>query len=531
MDLSPKQLQTIKQRIGDRLWRLNNLYYIINEHSQRVLMQLRENQQLLYDLMDYWNLILKARQHGITTFIDVLMLDGCVFNPNVHAGIIAHDLKSAQRIFYNKILYPYDNLPGVVKDAVKPHKRDGMELRLSNGSSIWVGTSMRSSTLRMLHISELGKICAKFPKKAEEVKTGALPTLHEGSLLFVESTAEGAAGDFYNMATESESLTAQAAKQGIKLNKQQMKFHFYPWYTHPGNLTDPTGIDASPELERYFDELERKLSITLSPDRRAWYALKKDGPGGLGKLMKRENPSYPKEAFEQAVEGAVYGEELSEAMDDGRIGFYPWEQLAPVFTFWDLGYRDATSVIFAQFIRGEIRIIDYYEMKGRGAHYHAEQVLGKPYTYITSDKAHFGPHDVMNHEKGTGIVLKDTYKAAGIDFGVANRPRVKSDGIQAVRAIFDKVTFNEKTTDRLRACLGYYRYEWDEDAVAYKKDPVHDWASDAADALQTLAMRYRYGTIEGERIGYPAPIPANVDMDDSDEDFNPLDFELGRRAG
>lgn len=503
-----------EKNLSDRRWRLNNLYRIITDQSEEIDFTLNLPQTMFYDKLWYWNLLLKARQLGFTTEIDLFMLDACLFNNNIQAGIIAHDLKSAQRIFYQKIKFPYENLHSELRKRIPATKCDAMELRLANGSSIWVGVTMRSATLRMLHISELGKICAKYPEKAREIQTGALPTLHDGSWLFVESTAEGAAGLFYDMAMDSQTLTTDADRAKRKLNKQQMRFHFFPWYKHPTNLTNTEGISVSDELIRYFDGLEDKLGIKLNPERRAWYALKKNGPGGLGKYMKRENPSTPQEAFEQSVEGAVYGEEMEEARNDGRIGFYPWVKTEPVYTFWDIGYGDATTVVFVQFIKDQIRVIDDYSMVGRGAPYHSSQIKGKEYVY----KDHYGPHDIMNHEKGTGIVLKDTYDVLlGKIMNVVERPKLKADGIDAVRAIFNRLVFNERTTHDLRKALAFYRYEWDEDNVCYKKDPVHDWASHFADAMQGLAMQYRYGTINGKLLGYPQPIPANVGRSSPDK--------------
>jgi hypothetical protein len=485
------------------------LYHIVDELSNDIVFKLttRPVLEVFYNAMWFWNLILKSRQHGITTLIDIFMLDACLFNNNIHAGIIAHDLKSAQRIFYNKIKYPYEHLPESLQNCIILEKSDSMELRMSNGSSIWVGTSMRSSTLRMLHISEHAKICAKYPEKAREIKTGALPTLHEGSYLFDESTAEGGAGDFFDIATTSQIETKDAEKNNRKLNPQQIRFHFFGWYEHPGNATDPKGIKISDSLIDYFKVLEGVQGIKLTPEQMAWYSLKRDGPAGLGSYMKREHPSTPQEAFEQSVEGAVYGEELEEARNDGRIGFYPWDKTAPVYTFWDIGYGDATAVVFAQFIRNQVRVIDHYNMTGRGAAYHAAQIKQKEYVY----GEHFGPHDIMNHEKGSGIVLKDTYDSLlGSTMRVVERPKLKADGIDAVRAMFNHVVFNEKTTRDLVKSLSFYRFEWDDDKACFKKDPLHDFTSDDADAMQTMAMQWRYGVIGNERLGYPHAIPVRV---------------------
>ena len=59
--------------------------------------------------------------------------------------------------------------------------------------------SLRSGTLQYLHVSEYGKICAKFPDKAREVRTGALNTVDKNGIVFIESTAEGQDGHFFEL--------------------------------------------------------------------------------------------------------------------------------------------------------------------------------------------------------------------------------------------------------------------------------------------------------------------------------------------
>jgi hypothetical protein len=118
-------------------------------------------------------LILKARQLGISTFVSLLFLDRCLFNSNQHTGIIAHTREDAEMLF-RRVKFAYDSLPVEIKALRMANTDNARELQLSNGSTLRVGTSMRSSTLQYLHISEFGKICAKYPDKAREIVTGAL---------------------------------------------------------------------------------------------------------------------------------------------------------------------------------------------------------------------------------------------------------------------------------------------------------------------------------------------------------------------
>ena len=505
--VASKSRTLLKERLSDPLWRLNNLYWIINEDSRRVKFKMRFAQRKFYDEMWYWNELLKSRQHGFSTLIDLLALDLCLFNDNIEAGIVAHTLKDVQHIFATKIKYPYDNLPNAIKDRIPAIKCDANEIKLANNSWLRVATSMRSSTLRLLHVSERGKMCAKYPKKAEELKTGTIPTLHEGSYFFDESTAEGGAGDFYEGCMQAQADTARE-KEGIKLNKMQCRFHFFAWHDDPKNATDPQGITISDELNRYFADLSGTHGIELSESQMAWYALKRDGAQGLGRLMKREHPSYAAEAFEQAVEGAVFGEEMEEVKASGRIRFLPYQENEPVYTFFDLGVGHPTSIGFCQFVQEEVRIIDYHELAGRGIVYHCKVVKDKPYIY----GQHFVPHDAKKRSRETETPLIDTMRELlGHDkVTLVERCQAKSDSIQAARMIFPHVFFDTKKTSRLVKCLGFYRHEWDDEAQRFKDKPEDDWSADGADMFQCLGTVWVTMPIGGKRLGRTAPLSGNI---------------------
>ncbi len=517
MAMIPKTKADLHKCLKQKVWRKNNLFTIVDESGQLVPYRQRSVQREYAANRHGLDVILKSRQHGFTSETDIDILDDCLFTPNLSCGIIAHTKIDAAEIFETKVKLPYFHLPEAIRKG-NPHvKCDGGTLRLSNGSSIRVAVSFRSATTHRLHVSELGKICAKYPKRAEEIKTGTLPSVHPqmGGQATIEGTAEGAAGDFYDICIQSQADTAQAEKEGRPLHPLQWKFHFYAWWRDPKNAVDPLGITVSDQLAQYFSELaENGLVTTIN--QQAWYAAKKDGAGGLGRLMKREHPSTVDEAFEAAVQGAVFADELSEARADGRVGFYPWMKNAPVYTFWDLGYRNSTCVGFVQFIKEQVRVIDYYTARGRGAAYHAAQVNGKPYDY----REHHMPHDIMCHEKGSGIILKDTYQNLfKAPIQTVTRPKLKRDSLDALSDTFPALCFNAKTCavgkneENLIKSLGWYRYEWDADHAVWSKVPVGDWAADPADMMQTLALQYRYGQIDGEHIGYPYAIPKNIHDD------------------
>src|ERR1700733_7248206 len=241
---SKSDIAIAQQRLADPKWRLNNLYWIVNKQGGRVLFKLNWAQEELYNNMWYCNLILKARQLGISTFVSLLFLDRCLFNSNVSAGIIAHTLEDAQQLF-RRAKFAYDNLPEELQALRQSNMDTAQMIQFSNGSSLRVGMSLRSSTFQYLHISEFGKICAKFPDKAREIVTGSLNAIAPGQYVFIESTAEGREGYFYEMCKE-----AQASKDSNKkLSPLDFHFHFFPWHGHKAYRINSENFDLPPNMQ------------------------------------------------------------------------------------------------------------------------------------------------------------------------------------------------------------------------------------------------------------------------------------------
>ncbi|WP_421173978.1 terminase [Aeromonas enteropelogenes] len=291
-----EQLAAIRDKLGDKWWRMNNLYMIENEQGELVRFRLRPAQELLFRTMWWLNIILKARQLGFSTAIDIYLLDEALFNKNLKCGIIAHDLTAAGEIYRTKIEIPFDNLPSWLKTQFKVVTRrggaNGGYILFRHGSSIQVATSFRSGTVQRLHVSEHGKICAKYPEKAKELRTGTLQAIHPGAVAFIESTAEGVGGDFHALSMRALEL----AKVGGALTHLDWKFHFFAWWQDPKYRTDvpANGITMSKAQAAYFDAVEQAIGCTISPEQRQWYVLKEVS---LGDEMKQEFPSTPLEAF------------------------------------------------------------------------------------------------------------------------------------------------------------------------------------------------------------------------------------------
>ena len=486
--------QELKENMSDRLWRLNNLYYITNEQGQRELFNCRYVQLLFYRALHWLNIILKSRQHGITTFCCLMMLDMCLFNSNTKAGIIAHNMQAAGEIFRDKVKYPYSQLPLSIQQAISTTKNDAGQLILSNNSSLMVATSLRSGTYQWVHVSEYGKICAKTPERAIEIRSGTLETVHEGGFVTIESTAEGSAGDFYDRCKLAESQKLK----GQELGPMDFRFHFFAWHQDPKNTTDPQYVTVPDEVNIYLDTLEAGLDLTLTDGQKAWYAQKKQS---LKLLIYREHPSTPDEAFKASIEGSYFGPGMAIAREAGRICTVTYDRFAKVHTIWDMGHKH-TAIWFVQFIGQEIRLIDYYiDDQGVGIPEYALMLQEKKYLYGT----HYAPWDVAatgpnGRSMQTGRDLVEVARDAGIEFEIIEKCSVNA-GISEAKEILDRCWFD---IDRCVAgikCLEMYRAEWDDSTGTYRDKPLHNWASHGGSAFMYLAIVYRTASVKGERVG------------------------------
>lgn len=282
----------IEERLSDQWWRLNNLYYIIDKRGRSVLFRMNPAQKLLFTNMWYFNIILKARQLGFSTAIQIFILDSGLFNEDLECGIVAQGLKEAKKIFRTKILYPYSKLPDWLKQSIPTVRRTTDEIEFSNGSTITVSTSFRSGTVNILHVSEFAKICALREDKAEEVVSGTLNAVHPGNIAFIESTGEGAGGHYFDMCLEAMELS----DAGMPLTDIDFKFFFFPWWDEPTYVmaVPDGGLKLSRTLEKYFSSLEKALGKKIPDERKAWYVAKERQQKGK---MKQEFPSTPMEAF------------------------------------------------------------------------------------------------------------------------------------------------------------------------------------------------------------------------------------------
>lgn len=304
--------------IDSKRWRLDNLYWIITKDGTKELFHMNRAQRHFFE--NYLNpdspahfffrhIILKARQLGFTTFIDIWILDETLFKTNREGLIIAHTVKDATEIFDRKIDYAIRNMCDEVKNGAFKLVRNSakkIQVVIDYGpeegatSSIQVSNSGRSGTYFYVHISEFAKLCLAYPKTAQEVETGTFPAVPFDGNIFIESTAEGMAGRFYELFNE-----AWPNREKISPQKSWVMFmpHFYNWQYDDSEMAKITEIIPTKDMEVCeIDWAEYQQEHSLTGKEITYYYMKWLQMGGKNSTdavhkLHQEFPTTPEEAF------------------------------------------------------------------------------------------------------------------------------------------------------------------------------------------------------------------------------------------
>jgi hypothetical protein len=504
------ELKIIAEKLDDAWFRITSglLYKIIikgDNDDEGLVVPFIPNKTQIKLLKSLWNRndILKARQLGCTTLFSILWLDTALFSKDpIRCGVIAQDREAAEVIFRDKVKFAYDNLPDFIKSKAPLSKNSASELMFGhNGSSIRVATSMRSGTIHRLHISEFGKICAKYPDKAAEVVTGSIPAVPKSGILVIESTAEGQDGEFYK-------ITQRAiAKQekGDELSEKDYRFHFFPWTDADEYELDPNLVTITEGYKKYFDEIEAKTGVEISPRKRAWYVAtcESDFSGDIWK-MRQEYPTTPEEAFQVSTDGCYYSEQMAQARRQGRIVPFIPVLPEPVNTFWDIGRGDMTSIWLHQFALFQHRFVGYYENSGEDLIHYVQYLQNEAVDRGIVYGTHYLPHEAGYRRIGKSPdtnrtiqeMLQDLWP--GQNFEIVPVVTTIMSGIQATRAAFNSACFDEQyCADGIKR-LESYKKRWNKSMGCWSDEPLHDINSHGADAFRQWAQEVAKGNAFGK---------------------------------
>jgi phage terminase large subunit len=185
----------------------------------------------------------------------------------------------------------------------------------------------------------------------------------------------------------------------------------------------------------------------------------------------------------QALEGAIYAQELRTATAEGRITKVPYDPLRSVEVFCDLGWADSTSLWYAQRIGFEYRLLESYQNCQQPWLHYLNHIQSRGYVIGTV----WLPHDAKAKSLATGRTIHEITMSSGFKCEITPNIPV-SDGINALRTLFGACWIDaDKCADGLQA-LRRYRYDVDPDTKQWSRKPLHDDASHYADAARYFAV-------------------------------------------
>ena len=201
--LSPSPYRTVIER----------MFQVVNKSGQRVDFVLNPVQARLDAAWTRRNIVPKARQEGVSSYVIARYTAKCLTQENRTCVIISHEAEATQRLL-GRANYILDNLKGGVKPELGRHSRNEIFFKKTN-STFFIGTAGSRSfghgdTITDLHLSE----ASRYPDP-ESIVRGTFPAAERGEIT-VESTGNGVGNWFHRQAVR--------AREGLGF-----KLHFFSW--------------------------------------------------------------------------------------------------------------------------------------------------------------------------------------------------------------------------------------------------------------------------------------------------------------
>ena len=446
-----------------------------------------------------WNNLIKESQKRVGTYWHVLPL-----------------LNQARKVIWTgctKDGIPF--LDFIPPPLIKSKRDDDMSIRLKNGSLIQLVGADRIDSL--MGSNPVGVNLSEFALMKPSVWDYLSPILNEndGWACFV-TTPRGRNHAFDLFKSMVDSVKNKGAKYFIQvLTVDDTR----------KALTDSKG-------EEVFDKEGNRILIPVIPPEA---------------IQEQRDLNVPEEiiqqeyycSFEAGLVGSYYGATMRKLEEENKTKPNPrlWDPKEPVYTAWDIGISDFMAIWYFQYKDGNINIIEYNEFAEKSL---AEccclmradfKPLRDEYGWSDDDiqkamaqfghhaaykfsQRQFGPHDINTRDVATGVTRKNVARKYGVNFRAVPKTSV-SEGIDLVRRMLLKATFDgDKCLQGIRALKEYHK-EWDDEAQMYKDKPVHDWSSHGCDAFRYLCQGI-IAFIDGQAA------KASKLQPEADHNYNPL---------
>jgi hypothetical protein len=325
-------------------------------------------------------------------------------------------------------------------------KQDEMKITLSNGSNLYV-MGCDSAPDRVRGINPFGVVFSEFAYADPRVYDNLRPVFREnGGWALLQTTFDGMNHAYRMM-------------QKVRNNPK--------WYCR----VDSVLTLVNEEGERYVtDEM-----------------IEEDRIEGMAEF-KIQQEYY---SVVTPNESNIYFAHEIKFIDDNNRVIKGLMLRAPVYTAWDIGMSDFTSISFFQLDnKGDPQVIHYLENNNKNLEWYVNQINMFCAQNSLVHACAFFPHDGERRDF-TNVELK-TIADSARDLGLISistpRPQSLLVAIQQMREMLYRTSFNEERCARLIECLSSYSKVFDEKNNVYRSEPLHNWASHGVKSYQSLTI-------------------------------------------
>jgi hypothetical protein len=269
------KLQPRGQNLTIRDFLISSLLKVRSKTRGLVLLRPNRAQREFSQHCGNRNIVLKARQLGITTYVAARFFVQTITRPGTMTVQVAHDQESAEEIF--KIVHRFwENLPDPMKRGALLRSRANVrqmvfprldsEYRVARAADVNAG---RGLTIHNLHCSEVAR-WLRDPEEALASLRAAVPV--DGEIV-LESTPNGAGGTFY--------------EEWQHAQETRYTQHFFPWW-YDEEYRDRSGEITIKALTPEEEELIRRAG--LSGAQIAWRRTNRAQMRGLAAQEYAEDP-------------------------------------------------------------------------------------------------------------------------------------------------------------------------------------------------------------------------------------------------
>jgi hypothetical protein len=268
---------------------IEGLLRISTKDGEDVNFTLNTAQRRLDDGLTGRDLVPKARQEGVSSYVLAFFLIACLTYRNTRAVVISHDRESTQRLL-NRVTYYIENIRSP-SPVIKNMSKNEITFPKTN-SMFYLGTAGsrkfgRGDTITHLHCSEYA-----FWPDPKGIMVGLLQAVPMSGMIIIESTGNGF-NDYYRRCMKAE------AGQSLWTN------HFLPWHTFPEytmKLSEKESEYVMGNLSDDWEEPELVANLGLTAGQIAWRRMKLDELEYDMNSFKQEYPSTIDECFQMSSE-------------------------------------------------------------------------------------------------------------------------------------------------------------------------------------------------------------------------------------